>query len=371
MLQNERVYVVDTITGQKMAELAVTDFSYKRVINGMGPGSATVRRGDSRNHGLNVRFYTKPLRYMLVYEANFKPVYAGIITRRKYVKATGELALELKDVWWILGKRMAVEHGTNAAAETILTWSGLSLGTIIKKLIQEAVWPARPWYALPIVFPADVSGVHSRKYYGYNFATIADAISDLMATSGGPNVDFVPSWSGEFLRLTLRTGSLGGNVWEYNLDAPDPGIYDVAATEDAESITTNAYSLGEGSEKNMLVRSHPDLSGSLPAIEKTESHKDISVATQLDALAQERIRTQAVPTEQFEASIRKDGEPGPNGEQVIGLPTVDQLRLGDTILTLNDTDEFLPTGATSHQIIEFSGSMGDPMVTLQFQPTGA
>lgn len=371
MLQNERVFVVDTITGQKVAELAVTSFSYKRVVNGMGTGSAAVRRGDSRNIGLNVRFYTKPLRYMLVYEANFKPIYAGIITRRKYVKATGESSLELKDVWWILGKRLAINHDQPKAEKAILTWSGLSLGTIIKKLIQESMWADRPWYALPIALPADVSGTNSRTYYGYNFATMDSAINDLMATSGGPNVDFVPSWDGEYLRLTLRTGTLGGNVWEYNLDAPDPGIYDVAETEDADSITTNAYALGEGSEKNMLVRSHPDLSGSLPAIEKTESYKDISVPAQLDALVQERIRTQAGPTEQFEASIRKDGEPGPNGEQVIGLPTADQLRLGDTIVTLNETDEFLPLGPTNHQLIEFSGSIGSPMVTLQFQPIGA
>lgn len=371
MLQNERVYVVDTITGQRMAELAVTDFSYKRVINGVGTGSATVRNGDKRNIGLNVRFYTRPLRYMLVYEANFQPVYAGVITRRKYTKATGELALELKDVWWILGKRMLIEHGPNNAEKTILTWTDRSLGTIIKKLVQEAMWTDRPWYALPIVLPSDVAGAHSRTYYGYNFATITDAIGDLMATSGGPNVDFVPSWSGEFLRLTLRTGSLGGGVWEYNLDAPDSGMYDVAATEDADSITTNAYALGEGSEKNMLVRSHPDLSGSLPAIEKTESYKDISKVAELSALAEERIRTQSGPTEQFEASIRKDGEPGPSGEQVFGLPTVDQLRLGDSIRTLNDSDEFLPTGANMHQVIEFSGSIRDPLVTLQFQPTGA
>ena len=371
MLQNERVYVADTITGQKVAELAVTGFSYKRVSNGMGTGSATVRRGDARNIGLNVRFYTKTLRYMLVYEANFKPIYAGIITRRKYVKASGEYALELKDVWWILGKRMLIEHGPNNAEKTILTWTGLSLGTIIKKLIQESMWPDRPWYALQIVLPADVAGAQSRTYYGYNFATVDSAINDLMSTSGGPDVDFVPSWDGEYLRLTLRTGTLGGNVWEYNLDAPNPGIYDVAETEDAESITTNAYALGEGSEKNMLVRSHPDLSGSLPAIEKTESYKDISIPSQLSALAEERIRTQAEPTRQLEGSIRKDGEPGPSGEQIIGLPTADQLLLGDIIRTLNDTDEFLPLGPTDHKLIEFSGSIGDPMLTLQFQPTGA
>lgn len=370
MLQNERVFVVETITGDKVAELAVTDFSYKRVTNAMGTGSATVRRGDKRNIGLNVRFYTEPLKYSLVYEGNFEPIFAGVITRKKYVKGSGEITLELKDVWWVLAKRLAIEHGPNNAEKTVLTWTGLSLGTIIKRLVQEAVWPDRPWYSLPIILPADVAGTNSRTYYGYNFATIVDAIDALVATTGGPNVDFVPSWVGESLRLTLRTGTLGGGVWEYILDAPDAGIYDVAETMDAENITTNAYSLGEGSESKMLVRSHPDLSGYLPAIEKTESYKSISVPDQLSKLAEERIRTQALPTSQIEGSIRKDGEPGKSGEQIIGLPTVNQLRLGDTIAMLNEDDEFLPTGRTLHDVIEFSGSISNPMVVLQFQPTG-
>lgn len=370
MLQNERVYVVDTITGQRMAELAVTDFPYKRVVNGMGQGSATVRRGDPRNIGLNVRFYTRALKYMLVYEANGKPVYAGIITRRTYSKSSGEITLELKDIWWMLGKRLVIEHGPNNSEKTILTYTSMPLATIAKKLIQESMWPTRPWYGLPIVFPSDAIGPNSRTYYGYNYAYVADAIQDLIQTSGGPNIDFVPSWDGEYLRLTFRAGVLGGNMWEYNLDAPDPGMYDVGAIEDADSITTNAYSLGEGSEKNMLVRSHPDLSGTLPAIEKTESYKDISVPAQLSALAEERIRTQSGPTEQFSGSIRKDGEPGQDGGRVVGLPTVDQLRLGDAVVTKNREDEWLPLGTTNHQLIEFSGNIGDPFVTLQFQQTG-
>lgn len=271
----------------------------------------------------------------------------------------------------MLGRRLVIDHGPNNSEKTILTYTNLSLPTIVKRLVQEGtVWPDRPWYGLPIVFPADVAGANSRTYYGYNYAYVADAIRDLTETDGGPDVDFEPSWAGEYLRLTLRAGSLGGSNWDYVLDAPDPGIYGLSRIEDADSTTTNAYSIGEGSEKNMLVRSHPNLDATMPALEKTESYKDISKVAELSALAQERIRAQSGPTVQISASIRKDGEPGPGGEFVAGLPTVDQLRFGDVITLTDTTDPWWQNGKTSHRLIEFSGSMSDPMVTLQFQPIG-
>lgn len=371
MLQNERVFVVDTITGDRLAEIAVTAFSYKRVMNQEGSGSATVMLGDSRNDGLDLRSLLRSVRRSLVYEGNFGAVYFGIITRTTYNRADQSLTIEHKDLWWMMARRMAVDHGPNNAEKTVLNYGPTSFRTIIKRLLQEVMFPSRSWYALPILLPPDEAGTVSRTYYGYNFATVADAIRDLIEADGGPNVDFQPSWNGEQVQLELRAGSLTGSIWDYTLDAPEPGIYDVQRVEDAESTTTNAYSLGEGTEKNMLVRSEPNLDPTMPAIEKTESYKDISKPAELSALALGRIRSQAGSTVQVSASIRKDGEPGPNGGFVTGLPTVDQLRLGDTFTLNSFSDPWLPTGKTNYQLIEFSGALGDPMVKLQFQETGA
>ncbi|MEV8180336.1 hypothetical protein [Specibacter sp. NPDC078692] len=373
MIVEERVWICDTITGAKIGLLPSDDMTWARVLNGGAGGSTTVLVNDP-----DVPKFIKPrdikeVQHTLVYEADKKVVAAGIITSTDYDKDAGTLTLGHDDLWWLLALRLAIDHGPNNSEKTILSWTGLSLGTIIKRLLQEAVWPDRSWYALPLALPADVSGAEARKYFGYSYQYIADAIRELMEVDGGPDVDFEPRWStSDRLEYNVRMGEgmTSGKVWEINLDAPESPVSGVKRKTTTDRMTTNAYSLGEGSEKNMLVRSHPNLDPAIPAMERTEPYKTVKVAETLSKHAQERIRALSRPTEQWSMDIFKDGA---NQDSVVTLamPRVSDLRLGDQIRIYSTADPVLPVGWTTLRLIQFSGSLSSPDVSLQFQQIGA
>lgn len=372
----DRVWACNTITGDKLGIVPVSAFDWSRVINGGGSGRVTILVNEERTRKLDLSELVQEVKTTLVLESYDTVtkvgdvIAAGIVVDTDYDKDAGSWQLGHADLWWILALRLAIEHGPNNSEKTILSWTGLSLGTIIKRLLQEATWPDRSWYALPLALPADVVGADARKYFGYNYATIADAIRDLMEVSGGPDVDFHPRWDGNGrLQWQLRTGSLAGSTWEYNLDAAKVPATGVKRKTSADRMTTNAYSIGEGSEKNMLVRSHPNLDPTIPAMERTVSYKSEKVPANLSLYAEERIRALSKHTEQWAMKTFKDGTAA-NGELVEGLPKATDFRLGDTINLFSKKDPVLPKGLTKHRLIQLSGSITDSQVQLQFQPTG-
>ena len=92
-------------------------------------------------------------------------------------------------------------------AETTLTWSGLSLATLAKRLISTAMSHAGG--SLPIVLPADILGDNERDWPGYELATVADEVKAIMGVIGGPDISFEPRLTSDNLRVewVMRTGT--------------------------------------------------------------------------------------------------------------------------------------------------------------------
>lgn len=67
--------------------------------------------------------------------------------------------------------------------------NGYDLGTIGKKLVEQACqWPG--WDDLPIVFPPDRAGSHTRTYPAIERKNLDSALSDLSGVANGPDFRF-------------------------------------------------------------------------------------------------------------------------------------------------------------------------------------
>lgn len=363
---NERVWVCDTITGAKKALLPASACSYARVMNDGAGGTMSLPINSPIAKKLDLRGLLQETKGTLVLEADNRVVAAGIIGNTSYDRDGGMLTVNHNDLWSLLAARKAIKHGPANAMTAHLNYGPLSLGTIAKRLMQEAVSPGSN-YALPWVLPADVAGSESRTYYGYAMQDVASALHELMDTDGGPDIDLLPQWdSSGRLQWAPRIGNLTTNVsWGFNLDARDHGLTGVGMDTDATAISTNSYLLGEGSEKNTLYRSDPSPDNSYPALERDTAYKGVTNYFTLGSLAMERTRAYASPTQQWGASITKDGR------GITGSPRVQDLRLGDTIRMHNSNDPWLPKGWSVNRLIKFSGSLESNFVKLEFQQIGA
>lgn len=314
---------------------------------------------------IDLRAVLRPVKTTLVLEADNRVIAAGVMGNPSYDRDSGNLSVAHNDLWSIFSARKAIRHGPPNAMTAHLNVGPTSMRTIAKRLFAEAVAPGSD-YALPLLLPADVAGTESRTYYGYAMQDVTDAVNELMNSDGGPDIDMRPQWDATGkLQWAPRIGNLAsGTTWEYNLDANNHGLTGVGMDADATAITTNAYIIGEGSEKNTLYRSNPSSDNTMPALERDTAYKTVTNLGTLGKLAIERTRAYAAPTQQWAVSINKDG----NGRD--GSPRVQDLTLGDDVRIFAAGDPWLPSWSTN-RLIKYSGDLNSQFVKLEFQQIGA
>jgi len=359
----ERVWVCDTITGQRLNVVPVKDFTWARCFNeGAGEQQASIPVNDPTVKMLDLRGLIVERSSTLVYEVGSNVVAAGVVMDTDYDMDAGTLDIVHEDIWKLLDDRLVINHGAANIRTEKLIYGPLSLGTIAKRAVQEAIAPGG-WYGLPIVFPADVGGSETRTYYGYQMQTVPDVLKEIMESDGGPDIDFTPRWNASTgsLEWVMRAAPnlATSSAWGYNLDAAKPEAFKVKAKTDTGKFSNNAFAVGEGTEKNILLRSNPTPDHSRPAAESVTSFKGVKNLGVLGQLAVERSRALSVPTRHYSMSILKNATPG-----------VTDLGLGDTIRVMSAADPWMPPGLSTHRLIKYSGSLGMD-VSLEFQPTGA
>jgi hypothetical protein len=360
----ERVWACDTMTGARLVPIPVSSFSYTRAMNNMASGTMTMNVNSKRASKLDLRTVLAETKVTLVLEADNQVVAAGVVGNTAYDWDAGRLTVDHADLWTILAARKAILHGIPNAMIAHLIVSG-TMSDQAKQLIKEAVAPGSQ-YNLPLVLDPEEGGTQTQTYYGYAMQDVATALHEIMDSSGGPDIDMLPEWAPNGnLRWAPRIGDLTTGVnWEYNLDAARNGLSGVGLKTDATAITTNAYIIGEGSEKNTLYRSNPSPNRGYPALERDTAYKGVTSLGRLGALAVERTRAYAGPTKQWSVQIDKDGGGKP------GAPRVQDLQLGDTVRIYSAADPWIPVGWSENRLIKFSGALESQFVSLEFQPLG-
>lgn len=197
------------------------------------------------------------------------------------------------------------------------TWSGFDLGTIAKKIGQQAcAWPG--WTDVPIVWPADRAGDRERTYAALDRKKVDDAWSDLSEVQNGPDIRLRLEHDGpDRFRWVFETGT----EEHPRLSGPDIFEWEIGQ-ESGLTVKTNptrmgsmAWSQGGRSDDVALVRMQYDpflIDRGFPLLElESDASSNTVLAETLDAWNAEALRTAAKPWEFWSFEVRTDRAPFP------------------------------------------------------------
>jgi len=352
------VWSVDTVTGAKLSRLPVSAFSWQRVLNGGGSGSATVPWTDTSVQRLNLDDITKEVSRTLVLDWDGVVVYAGLITNTVWNVTEGTYTITHADLWWLLSRRFAIDFTVLDSNDIIQTYTNLTLGTLVKRAVQLGTTGlADDNASLPISYLGDATGSTGvRKYYGYHFPTVVEVIEGLIEETDGPDVDFQPRWVSGSLNWLLRTGApkLTEGSYEWNMTADKPGIDSLKVITDAAKTINAAYALGEGQGVDAHYRSNRIHNPELPTLHRKDAYPQESNDDVLISRANAALATYGAATVQWSASM------------IPGDVSVSDLRLGGTAKFFMPKGPKVAAGWHTNRIVGFSGDLS-PSVKLELQ----
>ncbi len=359
------VWVCDTATGAKLGRVPTASFSWQRVLNSGGSGSASFKLGDPLFRELDIRGLTALVSRTLViewvsapgFQTSGEPVYAGLVWSRSYDKDTQTLTVNHADLWSILSRRLLVSQNTTGVEKTTLAFTNLSVSTVVKKVVQTGTPD------LPMVYWSDFTGSRNQSYAGYMLKPVADALQDLIDQPDGPDVDFRPIWGPSGLQWQMRSNEQFG-TYTWNMSAGQTGVSGITVTEDGAKLSNNVFAAGQGTEADSIIRAAPAASP-YPLLQSAEAHKDEKDVGKLDGFVTEGQRIHGTPTQQWSFDILASGGNGTASDQT----TVTDLRLNGALSLHSKGDPWIPDGKSSHRLIQYSGDLGEK-IKLEFQPTG-
>lgn len=258
-------------------------------------------------------------------------------------------------------------EGQNPARAAALSWSGLTLGSIAKRLIAAVM--AHTGGDLPIVLPADVAGSSSRTFPAWELASVGDKLREMMAVNGGPDIAFEPEFTtdGLAIRWRMRVGSpmlqQPGADWEWDTTVPRSPVSDLRVSRDWSELVSRAWVTGEGQDKALKVERREDgslVSRGYPLLESVTSYSNESSRTNLRLHATSRLNRARRPRASWSLSTRLDS-----------LPSVADLRPGDFArIRVGDhpyLKHYLPNGWYRTRIVGIRGDLS-MRTTVEFRP---
>ena len=364
--------VGDLRTGLITATFPLTGTSWSRPLKDAGTGSGTLDLTDPDNVALSPRYTAAPARSFWMIEWDSVPVWGGIIWSHKYTrKPSRQLTLGaagLPSLWDHRKVLPALGYASAplAAANTDLT--ALSLGTIAKRLVQQAV--AAVGGNLPLVLPADVAGTGERHYNAFDLPWLGDMLTALGEVADGPDIEFVPrrvEGNSSYIEWVMRAGNpyltQAGDPWLWDDTVPESAVTDLSVDIDASKLATRAWVPGTGSEQQMLLGLREDLTlvgAGYPLLEVEDTtHKTTLEQTTLDAHADDLIARRARPIEQWSLKVRADMPP------VLGA-----YAPGDAAVVAVEGDPYIDDGDHALRILGISGN-DTAEVTLNVAATAA
>lgn len=364
----------DLRTGAILEEYLVDSMSWSRPLNDAGTANGTLNLEDPVLRATAPRYTVAPARSFWMIEWEDTPVWGGVVWTHQYTrKPTRSLKLGASGLWSLFDHRKAVAalaYAQAPAAAADLSFTGLSLGTQAKRLVQTAV--SHVGGDIPLILPDDVLGDSVRNYPAYNLSWIGDLLSNLTSVEDGPDIEFTiernPTRQ-SYVQWRMRIGTplleQSGDYWRFDDTVPLSPITDLSVRIDGTKMGTRAWIPGEGQERDMLLglQEDPELvTAGYPLLEVEDTtHKSTSDPSTLDAHAWDLIARRSRPTEQWDLAVLADAPDAALG----------QYAPGDAALITVEGDGYIPDGEHPVRIIGMSGSSSRRDVTLELAPSTA
>ena len=357
-----------TTTGQNFGRLDGLLGSWSRELNGNDQAQATLAPGAVTSSTRDaLRALTAGQLMSLVVDWNGVAVWAGPIIARQFTG--GVLTLSAAGLTSILAARKAITQTAPFATQT-LAYTGVSLATIARGLVQVATALAKPGSALPVVLPAtetDTDTTHQRTYNGFDLSSVSDLISNLSGVISGPDVDFQPAWTDgtrTAFQWVMRAGTKAqpqlSSTIPVAFDATQPGssVQSIDVTEDYSQLATTQWAKGSGSgtsELMSMAQSTALTAAGYPALERETDYTTVTTQSELDAHTAGDLATYSTPTVQWQLKV--DGS---------ATPALGSYLLGDTAKVNVRRHAWIPDGDYAMRILSQSGD-GSNFQTLAMQ----
>ncbi|MEV6624431.1 hypothetical protein AB0M83_35340 [Amycolatopsis sp. NPDC051106] len=255
--------ISDLVTNRTLAEVPLTGVKYSKKLGASGTLSATLSLGDARIRAIDPYDLSTPGRRVVYVLRDSRPVWGGLVWTRKFDSESQQISLGCADFWSYFEHRKVLPVLPAAAfedphfvAKQKVEWKNTDQNTIARNLVELA--QSHPGGNIGVTFPdRDLSGIRlDRTYFGYQNASVGDALRKLSQLYDGPDVMFdvgPPDRDGRPTRLmrlgTPRLGQQGSaHVWEYG-----GNLLGYGWPSDGTRMATRTFASGDGIETGMLV----------------------------------------------------------------------------------------------------------------------
>lgn len=270
---------------------------------------------------------------------------------------------------------------------------GLALGTIAKRLIQQAqLWTGG---SLPYVFQTDELNTtrlsdgtfeSTRTYIGADFKPVGEALDQISDVEGGPEMRHTARFTadGTGVEVLFQTGTTAQPLisstamLSWDLTAPESAGYGLTIDVNASDMGSLAWATGGRSADTVLVARAYDsalVDLGFPLMEITDSsHSSVSVQATLDSYAAANVAGGRRPYEvwAFNTKAYPIGSDGTSAGHSIDEYTVGDyatLHLDPYDPTTGRGDPYLAEGGTSmHRIVGLSGDSAGDEISIQLAP---
>jgi hypothetical protein len=245
----------------------------------------------------------------------------------------------------------------------------LSLGTIAKKIVQQAL----SWVGgnPPIIFQPDEIGAQERNWQAVDFKSVGGALSDLTGVENGPDIRFEPRFTTDSpprVEWVMRTGTdaepeiFSPLTARWDVGTEGSSVSDLEISEDGSKIASLAWLTASRATSGVLTsRAYdPTLVGYGSALfeDLDTSHSSVELQGTLDGWANEAVKYGRSPSEVWSFTVDADES-----------PTVGSYSVGDFCeLALPDPLGVLPAGVYRRRIIQRSGTNADRKIKIYCAP---
>ncbi|GAA4707475.1 hypothetical protein APR04_003807 [Promicromonospora umidemergens] len=288
---------------------------------------------------------------------------AGPIQPHDYDDKSGHLKVGADGLWSLWDHRYVLDP---TLAHVDLSWSGLSLGTIGKRIVETAT--AHDGGSLPLVLPDDIAGTHERVYPWWEYGKVAERLKQLVEVQRGPDIAFQPRLTPDGLGLewVMRTGTDNdpllhqvGADWQWDRGAVRSPLRLLSVKRDPSKMAFRQIITGDGMEDDRPISLAQDLTPTtdgMPLLESVESTNATDQAT-LDGYSSAYLQAARRPWQTWALATDQSS------------PEVGLYRPGDwATVHIPQGHIYLTAGEYRTRILEVSGGL-DSKVNLQLAPT--